>query len=119
MLQFIELGSEQVVGFRIEGKVSNEDFDKVAALIQTRLESHNKLRIYAEVAEFEGIALDALFKDLKFALGHWSRFDKEAVVTDKSWLQTASEFAGKLLPHMEVRAFPTAQVDAARKWIIE
>lgn len=119
MLHFIELASDRVVGFRIEGKVTNEDFEKVAALVQTRLAAHDKLRIYAEVPEFEGIAIDALFKDLKFALGHWSRFDKEAVVTDKSWLRTATEFAGKLIPHMEVRAFSTREVDAARRWIVE
>lgn len=119
MLQFIELGADQVIGFRIEGKVTNEDFERVAAAVELRLPHHSKLRIYAEIPEFEGISIDALFKDLKFALGHWKHFDKEAVVTDKNWLRSATEIAGKLLPNMQVKAFTSTEVEAARRWIVE
>lgn len=119
MLELIDLESDRVVAFRIEGKIVDEDFEKVVAAIKERFATHEKLRIYAEIPVFEGISIGAFMRDLKFAAGHWRRFDKEAVVTDQPWLQKATELMGNLLPNFEVRAFSVTQTDAARRWIVE
>ncbi len=117
MLTILDLGADEVVAIALDGKLTTEQFDQMAALVEDKLSRHEKIRMYTEIVSFGGMSIEAFYKDMKLALHHWKRFDKEAVVTDKEWLKTASETVGKLFPGIEVRAFPSTDSDAARRWI--
>ncbi|SDK54425.1 STAS/SEC14 domain-containing protein [Microbulbifer yueqingensis] len=45
------------------------------------------------------------------------KFQRAAVLTDERWLKTLSELEGKLMPGLEIRAFPRAQRGAAEAWL--
>ena len=68
---------------------------------------------------FDGISLEAFFKDLKFAVSNFGKFDKKAVVTDKSWVKKLGEFSDKLFGSIEIRCFSFEEADKARNWVSE
>lgn len=50
-------------------------------------------------------------------LGMLKRFDRAAVLTDKAWLQTISEWEGALFPGIEIKAFDRAAREQAEAWL--
>ena len=117
MMQVIQFEADNVVGMRIQGKVEQPDLDQVKREVERRLERHDRIRVYVEVAEFEGMSVDAFLEDLKFGADNWNRFDKEAVVVDQAWLRKVTAMADKLVPQIDVRAFSVAETDKARQWV--
>ena len=117
MLTHSPCGNSKVLGFRIEGKISAEMLDEMLELIEAKLREHAKVRLYVEIPAFGGMAAEALYKDLKYGISHWNRFEREAVVTDQGWLEKLVGLADRLVPGVEARVFPAAEKDAARDWI--
>ena len=57
------------------------------------------------------------FSRLPSMLSLIRNFSRAAVLTDKIWLQTASEIEGSLLPGIEIKAFSLDQRPAAETWL--
>ena len=117
MLKFIELNADNVVGFRIDEKIMGKEFDEIATRLEGKMEKHPKVRLYVEVESFEGFSFEALMKDLKFGLSNWSRFEKEAVVTEKKWMEKLATISDKIVPNIEVKAFSFQEKEQAKEWI--
>ncbi len=119
MMELIELPEDHIVGFRIDVKVDNETFDLMLAEVDERLTRNDNLRMHVEVVSLGGIGLEALFKDMKFGLGNWPRFEREAVVSDRAWVSKIVTVADRLMPSVEVRAFALEDKSAALAWVRE
>ena len=77
-------------------------------------------RMLYVVRDFQLPTLGAIgieFSRLPSMLGLMKRFDRAAVLTDKSWLKRASEFEGTLFPGLEIRAFKIAEKAEAEAWL--
>lgn len=109
-----------VLEFRISGRVTGVDYDKVLIpAIETAIEKHAKLRILCEFdAGFEGYDLEAAWDDAKLGLRHWNVFERFAVVTDVPWLRQLVRAAGFAVT-CPVRTFPLAEQGDARRWLRE
>ena len=105
-----------IVEISVEGKVTEADFDQVAAQLKSDIEKHGKLRILEEIRSFEGIDPIALWKDARFGLAHVNDFTHAAVVADAKWMRTLAEAIGSVLS-AEVKAFERSQIAAAREWL--
>ena len=119
MIDIIPTNTDNVIGCKIVGKIDTEDIEKLANYIEDKLLKSKKLRIYVEVAKLEGISLEALFKDLKLGIKHFSDFDKKAVVTDKEWMKKVAALADKIFPNIEVRCFSFEEREKALEWARE
>ena len=119
MIEILDFESKKVVPVRMKGKISTEDIEKIASYIEEKLQDFEKLSIYVEVETFEGISIDAFFKDIKFGIKNFSRFDKKAVVTDKSWMRKVGDFSDRLFSSIEIKCFSFDQKDEAVKWVSE
>jgi hypothetical protein len=119
MITFIPFAAGNVVGLRVDARIDAADMDRIAAVCKDKLARHRKLGVDVEVPSFNGIYVEAFFKDLKIGLSEWSRYDKEAVVTDQSWLAKVTSATGRLVPGLEVKAFPVEQAAAAEAWIAD
>lgn len=117
MIKFIELKSEQIIGIVIANKIEIEDIKQVEIIIEKRLKSYEKLRVYVELEKFSGFSLEALLEDLKFAFKHFQDFDKKAVICDNQWLDQITRFSDKLLPNIEVKCFSFTQKQEAIAWL--
>lgn len=101
MFEIIDFDNEKVLGVAISGKISTGDIDKTVKLAEQEFKNSEKLSIYVEMESFEGISLEAFFKDLKFGVKNFGKFDKKAVVTDKAWVKKLGEFSDKLFGSIE------------------
>ena len=50
-------------------------------------------------------------------LGLMKKFDRAAVLTDKTWLKTASELEGLFFPGLVIKAFDRDQKAEAEEWL--
>jgi hypothetical protein len=122
MLQFLDLGNEDIWAVRVEGKLVSDDIAVAMATLDERLSRPGDVRCYLEAEDMDGVTIGAMLKDVLYGLRHIgdvARFDRFAIVADQPWLHTLAKFEDKLLIGVEVRAFPPEQRAAARGWIVE
>jgi len=119
MIKILDFDSEKVIGIEIKGKISADDIEHVSKLAEEKFEKFDKLSVYVEMERFEGISLEAFFKDLKFGIKNFRKFDKKAVVTDKSWVKKLGQFSDKLFGSIEIKCFSFEKKDEAVKWVSE
>ena len=108
---------DRIVGFKINGRIEAEDIDRVVQSIENRLKQGEKLRIYAEIENWSGMSLEAFIKDIKFSLQHFNDFEKEAIVSDRRWLESLAAVGNTLFSGIEVKHFTFADIDKALEWI--
>ena len=119
MIEIIPFDEENIIGFRVKGRLEDNEFDEIVGIMEERLKLHKKLRVYAEMEEFKGMSVNSFMKDIHYSLRYWRNFDKEAVVSDKGWLKTWIGIAGSIVPGVEVRHFTFDEKEEAKEWIRE
>lgn len=107
----------KIIGLEIDGKIDRTDLDRVIELIEQRLVTEDKLRIYAEVSNWSGMSLSAFIADLKFSLKHLNNFEKEAIVSDQKWLEVLAALGNTIFSGLEVKHFTSSEKDQALEWI--
>lgn len=107
------------IGFAAAGEVTADDYRVVLVpAIDQALMDHKKIRLLFELGtDYRGYEAGALWQDTKLGLGHWSDFEKVAVVTDVEWIRDSVR-AFKFLMPAEVAVFGLADEDRARQWLI-
>lgn len=118
MIELLRDFPDNVVAAVCKGQVTRADYDTVLVpAVEKALKSHNKLRLYYETAgDFAGIEPGAVWQDLKTGMEHLTRWERIAVVTDVDWIKHTMQFFSFMMPG-EMKTFPLAQADQARKWI--
>jgi hypothetical protein len=121
MLEII-LVPGSIVAFQASGTLSGEDYDRLTAEIDRQLVAHEKVRLFADISNLDGLSLPAIAKDLQYALGkigELHRLERVAVVTGKPWLRAWAQLAWALVPKATVRTFEAPQRDNALAWASE
>ncbi|RJF90905.1 STAS/SEC14 domain-containing protein [Sphingomonas cavernae] len=105
--------------YAISGTLTKEDFDRLIADVDAKLKAHDRIAVMLDLTGFEDITFKAALEDLRYGFGHirdWTRFKREAVVTDKQWIRTMIHGAGMLLPFIELKTFEPGEQQAAIDW---
>ncbi|SEG52878.1 STAS/SEC14 domain-containing protein [Bosea lathyri] len=113
---------DHVAAYRLSGILTEADLDGVIADIEDRLTRHEKLGILADLTGFEDMTFRAGLRDARYGLSmirQLKRFPREAVVTDKGWIESLIGIANPIIPHVEVKSFKPAEFDAALAWATE
>ena len=110
-----------VIGFRISGKITSDEYHELLAPVLEALDRGEKLRFLIETTpDFHGLDLAALWEDVKAAgsvgVMNRSSWEKTAVVTDKDWMRNAISAFGWLSPG-ELRVFEPTELEAAKSWL--
>jgi hypothetical protein len=108
------------IGFEAIGEVEDDDWEKqVEPLLRSEMGEGQKIRLLyllgPEAREVEG---DAMTADTGFRARFASSFERVAVVSDESWMRPAMRALSFLLPG-KAKAFPVAELDAAKAWVAE
>lgn len=102
------------------GKLNSEEM-KVALdeLVTKSREIENGKMLY-EIVDFHLPSLGAIgieFSRLPSMFGLMKKFNRAAVLTDKTWLKKVSELEGALIPGLEIKAFDRDQRKEAEAWL--
>lgn len=114
MIEMIDVGVENVIAYRIGGKVTEDEMKAVISLFRERIEMGEKLNIYQEVVSIGGVEFEAMaekfrfFKDVGF-----SHFNRIAVVTHKKWIHHLVDLEDKLFRSIAMKGFPIEDKDRA------
>ena len=120
MLKLIDGLPVNVLGATAEGEITGEDYKNVLIpAIEDKLKANKKIRMLYHLGnKFDGFSLGAMLDDTKIGIKHLSVWDKIAMVSDHEMMNAMVRFFGHLIP-CEVRIFKNAEIEDAKKWLIE
>ena len=123
MVERIDGLPEGVLGFRLTGKLSRDEYHELMKPILAALERGEKLKLLVELPDdFAGLDLGALWEDMKAAgsvgLKHRSAWQRFALVTDKDWVRHGVSAFGWVSPG-ELRVFEPGEREQAVAWVSE
>jgi hypothetical protein len=118
MIDYREDPVSGVIEITVDGKISRQEFDDIAARLEAHIARHGKVRLLEEVWSLGGIDPGTFWADLKFTLRHLNDFSRCAVVTDRRWIEWLAKGVDHLIA-CEIRHFPPEQIEAARRWLGE
>src|SRR5260221_5276888 len=87
-------------------------------IIEAHIKEHGRLRIIADLENFHGWALTAIWDDIKFTTAHFSDIERVAMVGDKEWEAWMTQVC-KPFSHATVRYFDRIDEGAAWGWVQE
>jgi hypothetical protein len=118
MIEVLQGFPEGVVAVIAKGRVTRRDYEDILIpAVQAAFRHRDKVRCYYELGQdFAGMDAGAVWEDLRVGFGHFSGWERVAVVTDTDWVRLAVNAFGFLLPG-EVRVFPATGASEARRWI--
>jgi hypothetical protein len=118
MIEMLSGLPANVVGFKLSGKLHDEDYKKFVPLVDAAIAREGKARILAQFHDFAGWDLHALWDDIKFSATHCTKIERVALVGDRAWEKWMAAVC-KPFTLARVRYFDAAEIDAARAWLAE
>ena len=108
------------LGFEAVGEVEDDDWeDAVEPVLRREIANGGKVRLlYLIGAEARDVDADAMKADTGFRARHANAFERVAVVSDETWMRPAVRALSFLMPG-KARAFPVADLAAAKSWLAE
>ena len=116
----IEQNGKNRLDIQLSGKIDSEDMKIALDELVSKSESIKNGKMLYDIIDFHLPSLGAIaieFSRLPSMFGFIKRFDRAAVLTDKTWLKKVSEFEGALFPGLEIKAFARDQKAEAEAWL--
>ena len=105
---------------QLSGKLDSEEMKMALDELVCKSENIEKGEMLYEIIDFHLPSLGAIvieFSRLPSMFGLMKKFNRAAVLTDKTWLKKVSEFEGALFPGLEIKAFDIDQESEAEAWL--
>ena len=118
MIEQLPSDSPKVLGFKMSGKLHDEDYKTFVPVIDAAVAKEGKVRLLAQFHDFHGWDLHALWDDVKFATTHCTKIDRIALVGDRKWEEWMAKVC-KPFTLAKIRYFDAADVGAAWAWLGE
>ena len=118
MIETLQTSSPKVVGFRLSGKLHDEDYKSFVPAVDAAVAAEGKVRLFAQFEDFHGWDLHAAWDDFRFGIKHYKDFDRIAMVGDRKWEKWMATLC-KPFTKAKVRYFNASEIDAAWNWIGE
>ena len=118
MIEELPESSGKYLGFKMSGKLHDEDYKKFVPLVDAAIAQNGKVRLLALFEDFHGWDLHALWDDVKFATTHLTSLERIAMIGDKNWEKWMATFC-KPFTLAKVRYFDVGDTAAAWAWLKE
>ncbi|WP_220680732.1 STAS/SEC14 domain-containing protein [Methanofollis formosanus] len=121
MIEELPEGAGNVLGFRISGEVTDEDYTEVfIPALYEAIERYGTIRILIDIVDFKGEDFGAMLEDIRQD-SKVLFIEREAIVGGEEWERrlTAVQPFFFLFPDTDVRFFRENQRRAAWDWIRE
>jgi hypothetical protein len=118
MITPLEKSSGRVLGFKMSGKLHDEDYKHCVPAVESAIKTHGKVRLLAHFEDFHGWDLHAMWDDTKFATQHCRDVERIALVGDKKWEEWMAKIC-KPFTLSKIEYFDVSRKDDAWKWLRE
>jgi len=105
---------------QLSGKLDAEEMKIALDELIAKSENINNGKMFYDIIDFHIPSLRAIvieFSRLPSMLRLIKKFDRAAVLADKTWLKKISELEGILYPGLEIKAFDRDQKSEAEAWL--
>lgn len=118
MIQQIPVQEDNIVAFRLSGKLSHADYQAFLPRLEELIEAHGRISVLLELIDFHGWDLDAAKDDFRFGMQHQDDFERIAIV-GQGVLQHWMALMAKPFISAEVQFFKQDQLSEAWDWLRE
>lgn len=118
MIDVLEGSHGKVLGFKLSGKLHDEDYKKFVPMVDQAIAEHGKTRMLVHMHDFHGWDMHALWDDIKFATTHCTTIERIAIVGESKWEKYMSTVC-KPFTMAKIQYFDAADIDKAWAWINE
>lgn len=118
MIEKLDRSKGKVVGYRVSGKLTHADYDRILADAGEIIRENGVIRMLCDMEEFQGVELAALWEDFEFGIKYGRSVERLAIVGDAEWEKWIARLAVPLYAH-EGRYFPEKARDSAWAWLQE
>jgi SpoIIAA-like len=118
MFQQLEESSGRIVGYRVSGKLTDEDYEILVPQLEKVIERWVTIRLLLEFDDFHGWDIEAAWDDFKFGMKHNNDIERLALVGDRKWEEWMAKLA-KPFMNAEVRYYDRSELDSAWYWLRE
>ncbi len=119
MFKVIKNGKDRL-DIEMSGKLDAGSMTVALDELVSKSENIENGKLLYVIIDFQLPTLSAIgieFSRLPSMFGLMKRFNRAAVLTDKTWLKKVSEFEGALFPGLEIKAFDIDQKAEAEAWL--
>lgn len=116
MIEPLPTGSPKIVGFKLSGRLHDEEYRALMPDLEASLATEGKLRVFLQCEDFHGTDMGAVWQDIQFATKHYSGFERIAVVGDGRWEAWLVRFC-RPLTRATVRHYKTLDIAHAWAWL--
>jgi hypothetical protein len=118
MIEQLDSRSPKIVGFKLSGKLHDDDYKHFVPLVDKAIAHEGKVRMLAWFHDFHGWDAHALWDDTKFATTHCTKIEKLALVGEKTWEEWMAKVC-KPFTMAEIKYFDASEIDMAWGWLEE
>lgn len=116
MLTLVPSKDMDTIAVELEGKVIQEDLEKLDKVIEEKFSDKGKFNLYVIVYYYDGASLKAMAEEAKIDLNRWSQYEKMAVISEDKKLETVTEVSDHL-PGIKTKHFSLNEMEDAWDWI--
>lgn len=98
------------------GRLTREDYDRFVPEFERIVGDREEVPILVDATAFEGWDIQGLWEELRFDIRHRATFGRLAILGDARWQDWGTRFSAPFF-RAEMRYFPAAEADAARRWL--
>lgn len=112
---------DDVLAVKIAHKITGEDLDALMDRLDAAMGRHDKVHVFVETQQIDGIELSGLPSYMSRALplfGKLNRFGRVAVVADQAWIRAGTRMESALLPHISYRTYMPDERGEALAWVV-
>jgi hypothetical protein len=100
----------------VNGPIDATSYTKAIEAVDELLVRHKKIDVVQVIRDLGWIDPRVWWKDFSFHMTHRDFIRHAAIVSDKDWIGSVSNFLAPLFP-AAVKTFKLADIEAARKWV--
>lgn len=116
MIEILSSPSPHVLGFKMSGKLHDEDYKTFVPLVDKAIAEDGKVRMLAQFHDFHGWDAKALWDDIKFSTTHCTKIEKIALVGESAWEKWMAVVC-KPFTMAKIKYFQAKEIDDAWKWL--
>lgn len=117
MFTAVDYPDQNLLSFTMAGKLTKADYEAVVPALEAKVQRWNKVNVYLEVSDLDGMTLPALWEELRQDVKHFTHFNRAAIVSDNNTLLKAAASVATTVSPAEVKHFSTGQRAEALRWV--
>ena len=118
MIEQIQGPSANLIGFKLSGKLHDQDYKDFVPVIEAAVAAQGKVRLLAQFHDFHGWDMHALWDDIKFSTKHCLDIERIALVGEKTWEKWMAKVC-KPFTMAKIRYFDASEIESAWSWLGE